>query len=65
MRTAKIGPDLRLFLLLSCHWIFIKVPPAKEEEVLPFDVLTLASHGYACSMEKQTVALSGFSPFVV
>ena len=38
--------------------------PAKQEEVVPCDVLTLASGGRACSMEKQTVARSGFSPTV-
>ena len=38
---------------------------AKQVKVISPDVLNKASCGRACSVEKQTVARSGFSPFVV
>ena len=30
--------------------------PSKQEEVMSFDVLTLAKRGWACSMEGKTTA---------
>ena len=52
-------------LLFAVAWLDLKVPmfPANQEEVMLFDVLTQASGGPACLMEKQTDALSGFFPF--
>ena len=35
------------------------------EKVMSFDVLTQPSHGHVCSLEKQMVAHSGFSFFVM
>ena len=64
-----------LFFLFLCSFFFgpslclasldLKVPmfPANQEEVMLFDVLTQASRGPACLMEKQTDALSGFFLF--
>ena len=54
-----------LDLLFAVASLDLKVPmfPANQEEVMLFDVLTQASRGPACSMEKQTDALSGFFLF--
>ena len=54
-----------LDLLFAVASLDLKVPmfPANQEEVMLFDVLTQASRGPACLMEKQTDALSGFFLF--
>ena len=53
------------FSLPSRRWILKSLMfPAKQEQVMSFDVLTNTSRGHACSMEKQTVSRSGFSSFV-
>ena len=45
------------FALPSSGWILKSLMfPAKQEQVMSFDVLTYASRGHACVMEKQTVA---------
>ena len=42
-----------MFSLPSCCWIFKSlVFPVKQEEVMPFDILTKVSRGRACSMER-------------
>ena len=54
-----------LDLLFAVASLDLKVPmfPENQEEVMLFDVLTQASRGPACLMEKQTDALSGFFLF--
>ena len=42
-----------MFSLPSCCWIFKSLMfPAKQEEVMLFDILTKVSRGRACSMER-------------
>ena len=66
-KIASVTPPIVFltFSLRSRRWI-LKSPmfPAKQEQVISFDVLTYTSRGHACAMEKQTVARSGFSPLV-
>ena len=53
------------FSLTSRRWILKSLMfLAKQEQVMSIDGLTYTSRGHACSMEKQMVARSVFSPFV-
>ena len=48
-----------MFSLPSCCWIFKSlIFPAKQEEVMPFDILTKVSRGRACSMERLLAVVS-------
>ena len=48
-----------MFSLPSCCWIFKSLMfPAKQEEVLLFDILTKVSRGRACSMERLLAVVS-------
>ena len=50
------------FSLPSSRWILkFLMFPAKQEQVMSFDVLTYTSRGHACAMEKQTVARSSLA----
>ena len=50
------------FSLPSSRWILKSLMfPAKQEQVMSFDVLTYTSRGHACAMEKQTVARSSLA----